>query len=661
MWKVKGNCTLHIKGVFLRKASLISLFILSISGLAFFSYKKGYLYNEIDSYALPVISIQYRASIFMNESDLLKAQKDFPKLYKNINSFEDLRSAKLMVTKSGKWASFYFPVVAIGSLPFKILLSVIGKNQEYCFILFNIFCVSYLLLVIMTKKDFSFAQKLIGTALIYCSPLFLYVRYIGAETMIFVLASISMLRTYEHRYNRAAIAVTIAGLANPTVMFLGIASIIDFIIYFFQKNKKPNLISFFKTALKTNVLFLILCFVPSFIPFIVRYKTGVGSWFSAIRYNGMFGRWLSYIFDINLGFCSFCPILVLLLFFVLLIHIKKGSFRILIFYAGIFGTMICYSMMPHINSGMLYCARYVFWTYGMLLMIILLFSFDMFRNSREKKIVGFTVMFSCVLSCVFFGINTHTHVSYTDFHKTAKIVMSNFPSLYNPLHSTFYNRTRHIDDDWNLPTPVIYADSDGFARKILASQKDADILKESLKTSNEKDKTWLIAKINKLTDKNSYISIAKPRDIGVYPLLSDSMRFYGEEKNGLSYALLGLSNPEEQHTWTYGKTTMFSYRHPENCAGMRMHARFNLANVYHAPQHVKIRINGSEVFSESISDSFEFDYEVPRDYNVKMIIELPDAISPASVGESSDSRSLSLGLRSIEIKAANELPGAKPQ
>ena len=83
--------------------------------------------------------------------------------------------------------------------------------------------------------------------------------------------------------------------------------------------------------------------------------------------------------------------------------------------------------------------------------------------------------------------------------------------------------------------------------------------------------------------------------------------------------------------------------------------------MYHAPQHVKIRINGSEIFSGSISDDFEFDYEVPEDCNVKMTIELPDAISPASAGESSDNRLLSLGLRSIEIKAATELPGAKPQ
>ncbi len=290
----------------------------------------------------------------------------------------------------------------------------------------------------------------------------------------------------------------------------------------------------------------------------------------------------------------------------------------------------------------------------MLLMIILLFSFDTFGNSKAKRIVGFTVMFSCVLSCVFFCINRKTHIFYLDFHKTAKTVLASFPNLYNPLHSTFYNRTRHIDDDWTLPTPVIYSDSEGFARKILASKKDADILKESLKTANKKDMAWLTAKINRLTDKNSYISIAKPRNIGVYPLLSDSMRFYGEEKNGLSYAVFGLSDPEEQYTWTDSKITMFSYRHPENCAGMRMHAKFNLANVYHAPQQVKIKINGSEVFSESITGSFEFDYDVPRDCYVKMVIELPDAISPSSVGESSDCRILSLGLRSIEIKAAND-------
>ena len=41
-------------------------------------------YAEIDSNALPTISMQYRGSIFIDESDLVIAQNDYPELYRGI-------------------------------------------------------------------------------------------------------------------------------------------------------------------------------------------------------------------------------------------------------------------------------------------------------------------------------------------------------------------------------------------------------------------------------------------------------------------------------------------------------------------------------------------------------------------------------------------------
>lgn len=47
-------------------------------------------------------------------------------------------------------------------------------------------------------------------------------------------------------------------------------------------------------------------------------------------------------------------------------------------------------------------------------------------------------------------------VPYTYFTPIARFFLDNIPSVYNPLFSTFYNRTVHVDDDYHLPTPICY-------------------------------------------------------------------------------------------------------------------------------------------------------------------------------------------------------------
>lgn len=85
-------------------------------------YNEQMTYYEIDSYALPMISIQYRGSLLMDPNDLKIAQIDFPNLYDGINSYDDLRSSKLAVTTDGQWKSAYFPIYSMICIPMKLLL-----------------------------------------------------------------------------------------------------------------------------------------------------------------------------------------------------------------------------------------------------------------------------------------------------------------------------------------------------------------------------------------------------------------------------------------------------------------------------------------------------------------------------------------------------------
>lgn len=622
----------------------IIILCFTILSLCWFSYKKGYIYHEIDSYALPIVSLQYRGSILMNETDLIKAQQDFPHIYKNIDSYEKLRSSKLLVTKSGEWESFYFPIVAIGALPFKLLLTLANKNQEYCFILFNIFCVAYLSIVILLKKEFSLIQKILGIALIHCSPLFLYVRYIGAETVIFSLAGIGVLRIYERKYNRAAIAITIAGMANSTIMVLGMACIIDFIIYTIGKYQERNFLKIILHEIK-NIVLLIVCFVPCFSPFILKHKTGVMSFESIATVNGIFDRFLAYIFDINLGFCSFCPILIVLLCIGLFLNIKKKRFRIFIFYFGMLGTILAYSLMYHINCGMLYCARYVFWSYGMLLMIVLLFFADLFITPTYKKIITLIIAASCVIACACFYENKETYTYYLDFHKTTKKILTYLPSLYNPLPSTFNSRVNHIDGGYDYKTPVVYTSEKGYITKILATEKDSDYLKG---ISSINGTPFLLKK--KLSTSPKYISLPVNKKFmyGEKYSFGDVIFFFGAHNNSRAYITTGLSGTEEHFTWTEGHHLDFFAAFEDYEPQKSIHS-FIDCGVFNGTQRVNVIVNESQRIELVARDGIplEFDFEPSDNGKVHIAMDFPDAVSPKSLGMSEDPRVLALALKTI--------------
>ena len=85
---------------------LIATYIISV----FFIMRKTTTYSEIDSYVFPILSLEYQGSFLTDESILPFAQRDFPNLYRNINSYQDLRSSKMPITVDGKWVPFYFPL-----------------------------------------------------------------------------------------------------------------------------------------------------------------------------------------------------------------------------------------------------------------------------------------------------------------------------------------------------------------------------------------------------------------------------------------------------------------------------------------------------------------------------------------------------------------------
>lgn len=120
-------------------------------------------------------------------------------------------------------------------------------------------------------------------------------------------------------------------------------------------------------------------------------------------------------------------------------------------------------------------------------------------------------------------------------------------------------------------------------------------------------------------------------------------------RNGNSYIIKGISHPEEGFAWTDGKVAELCFNDLE---GGSYHVKIDLGGIYNNSQTVLVKVNGETVYSsvinaKNVDAGIEFDIDIEKD--IDMVISLPDAISPAETGESSDARLLALQIKSIVI------------
>lgn len=611
---------------------------------------------EIDSYALPTISLQYRGSLLMDQNDLKIAQRDFPNLYDGINSYNDLRSSKLAITTDGQWKSAYFPIYSMICLPLKLLLQYLRINQEMAFGVTNVLCMLLLFICILTSKKLLQIQKLITSLLLVACPSFLYVQLISAEMMIFSFVGIGVLKFFERKYKTGAVFITLAGWANPTVMAIGIVFIFDYYANVLVNNKERSLEDTVKGEILPSIK-LGCCFLPSFLPFMFNRMVGCNNFSPAAAVKEGFAvyvkRVLSYLFDPNLGFFSFAPILLIMCIILTVYAVYLKKFRAVSFMAAFLGTILAYSLMPHINCGMLYCARYVYWTYPILVIFAIVYGYECLN--RKHLFVGANIL-AVLTSTWLLQYNTNTHYDYTRFNQITEWIFSKMPGLYDPLYSTFYSRNVHIDGGYRWVTPSAYCDKDGNARKILAAKDDAVELLNYYDGAAD-DMKWFRQQVASLKEDVSYISIPEKYQIRHIPgyELDEDMVFYEESEFTDSYVLQGISYQEDGFRWTEGKQTKILCKIDEPAKSIE--GLIELALVHNEQQKVMICINDTEVFSGIVKNGDNIKFEFQNVQNSRIIeieLYLPDAVSPYALGHSLDKRELALALKRIVLSGKEQ-------
>lgn len=140
-----------------------------------------------------------------------------------------------------------------------------------------------------------------------------------------------------------------------------------------------------------------------------------------------------------------------------------------------------------------------------------------------------------------------------------------------------------------------------------------------------------------------------------YALGSD-IWFATEARNCEKYVMTGLSANEETFSWTDGDKLSMQLWIDTALANDTVKASFEVLHVYNTEQKVQVLVNGSEVYSTTISNgnNLEFEFEVPHDGMVDIDLLFPDAVSPNEISGSGDTRELALGL----VKAVFSQKGA---
>lgn len=447
---------------------VLILFIRSLWGPMWYDDSETGWVAEFDSVALPIISLQYRGSFFPNESDIVQAREDFPILYDGVYNYDDLRANKLIKVTSDKWMPFYFPVYSFLCLPVKVVLQILNINQDRCFLLTNSILIAVALYMVACRLKTSGLHRMFALIMFILSPIYYYNSLISYESCMFALVTIGMVMYANQKRNISAAVISIAGMMNTGILAVAIVMIIEYLVKIIksESNFKALIINHWKVTLQYA-----LCFTPALVyPILQKIYLKEMIFTKFMDYTWWLERIKTYLFDFSIGFPSFTMgIWVFLIITIIsVLRYKGGGYKSLVWLLFLIGSISLISLHYHINSGMILCARYVMWTYPIILIYLSTIGIDFFKTTKIRTCVySFVVLSSVVLMWV----NHENALCLSKPNLTTKWIMDNIPSLYNPYYATFYCRVVDVhpeDNCYTCQNPGFYLDtSTGDIRKII--------------------------------------------------------------------------------------------------------------------------------------------------------------------------------------------------
>lgn len=232
--------------------------------------------------------------------------------------------------------------------------------------------------------------------------------------------------------------------------------------------------------------------------------------------KGWFGRFLTYLFDLNLGYMIYYLLAFFMWMAVFITAFIKKERKIILLSVAFLGVVAAYSLTMHINCGMTGIARYSAWAAPIFLFASIPQYERYIRSNMIKRAVTVLSMTSSivtVLIIVWFGRYNQMHC----FHYTpiADLILDKCPQLYNPYPYTFISRTNHIDGGyWGDQYKAVnaYTNNEGYIRKILVTEESVPMIRQSL-VADKDVKKYIFRKIDHFDfEKKQFYYLNLPSD-----------------------------------------------------------------------------------------------------------------------------------------------------
>jgi hypothetical protein len=614
------------------------------------SLKGPLAWGEFDDYTLPVASILNDHNFSITEDDVRYYKSLFPELSKEIDTY----SLSGYTAKNGKGQlTWYFPTYALLSIPFVLLLKLLGAPASYGFMYTNIALMLVLLFMVYKCLDDSPIKKFILVLILSLNPILFYVPWLMAEAAIFAFLGMAMLSWYKHWDKRAAAFLSIAGTINPTVMATGFFMIFDYLIRVIQKRDKKDKFTVFLKKSSKDIIQYGGCYSIALIPMVYNYYN-IGHINLTASYPSftqssvsVWQRFRSYFIDLNYGYILYYGALIAAALILLTGALKKKHWHYVMQIAAFLMNVYLYSIMVHIDCGGSGIARYSSWCAVIFVFAVILYYDEILKKAKWKRILqtlfGIHIVAISII-VITFGPYAASNTWGKGLGPVEKYVLDHFPSLYNPLKSSFVSHINNTLGMYDYETPIVYTDDNGYVRKILACSKDAGTLSRKY-TMLKGDNQWFKKQLDGLTDTESYISVPLK-----YQLIKNQSYYEGftidftsANYNAENYVVSGIYGSENWGAWSSDKMIMaMSFA---NVITEKIYGHIQ-CGVYNNSQHVKIYVNDELAFDQTVTgnNGIEFNFANPKG-PCQIVIELPDAKEKAA----EDGRCIGLSIGQISF------------
>lgn len=487
---------------------LIKIIFVIIIAIILVKHIKPILYvGEYPSNILPVYSVIYSGSLKITDKEVGLAEKDIPSHFGR-NFYNSLVKPKGL--ESNVRYGWYTPIYSILSVPVFIFCKIFNFDMLYFPSITNVVMIFIASMFILFILQISIFKKIMLILLLLYSPIINYYRWASSEVYIYSMVSIALVYFFNKNYKTSIFLISLTACSQPTLFAVAGGFFIIYILSIYDKN-----MGLYKNIIynKENIVKGILSFFPIiFLLLYVHMATGKWQLSTVADTQTQIGMitlryFYDYLFNLDFGLFPYIPLFLITSFIIFIKSVIIRKYDAIIFFMSILLFMFGYSLINHINCGYTQIHRYTAFTIPFIIFYVL-FYFDVLTLNRKKYIYVSLIL----LSFVIFVIYSKKTNDYVYFSWQTKLILDNYPSLYNPQPSTFNSKVNHIDGGYSVPNIVVYSDDNKNVRKILVNKsklKDSNEFLEYFSGDN-KSINYIIEKYKNITDnKFYYINIPK--------------------------------------------------------------------------------------------------------------------------------------------------------